>query len=106
MEVDLKRLKSVVEGKLRRDVLSPNIDLYRGEDGRVRIRALRNESLARDFAQLMAEYGISPAPDLPHAKRGADSNSIDPQSFFTRDQLDKINHIYAEEFDTFGYERL
>jgi hypothetical protein len=35
-----------------------------------------------------------------------DSNSIDPREVFTRAQLDRINEMYAEEFDIFGYERL
>jgi hypothetical protein len=106
MHGDLERLKRVVEQKLRRGTIRPNIDLYRGEDGRVRIRVLRHESLAQDFAQLMTEFGISAVPDLPHAKQGTDSNNIDPKTFFTRDQLDRINQIYAAEFDTFGYARL
>jgi hypothetical protein len=106
MHGDLERIKRVVEQMLGRGAIHPNIDLYRGEDGRVRTRVLRHESLAQDFAQLMTEYGISPVPDLPHAKQGADSNNIDPKTFFTRDQLDRINQIYAVEFDTFGYARL
>jgi hypothetical protein len=54
----------------------------------------------------MTDYGISPVPDLPHVKQGVDANSIDPQQFFTRNQLDRINEICAEEFDAFGYQRL
>jgi hypothetical protein len=106
MQVDLEQLKLVVEQKLRRRAIDPNIDLYRGEDGSVRTRVLRYESLEQDFAQLLTEYGISPVPNLPHAKQGANSNSIEPLDFFTRDQLNTINEIFAEEFDTFGYERL
>jgi hypothetical protein len=71
----------------------------------VRIRVLRFETLARDFTELMAEYGISPAPTLPHAKQGANSNDIDPREVFSRYQLDRINELFAEEFDTFGYTR-
>ena len=106
MHTDLEQLKHTVERKLRRGTIFSNIDLYRSEDGRVRIRVLRYESLVQEFAQLMTEYGISPVPHLPHAKQGANSNTFEPLEFFTRDQLDTINQIYAEEFETFGYERL
>jgi hypothetical protein len=83
-----------------------NVEQYRGTDGGIAVRALRHEKLAEDFAGLMDEYGFTPAPELPHAKRGMNSNSIDPHAVFTREQLDRVNEIFAEEFDTFGYERL
>ena len=83
-----------------------NIDNYRDPDGGVHLRVLRFESLSQEFSALMDEYGIAPAPTLPHAKRGANSNDFDPKDIFTRDQIDQVNDLYAEEFDTFGYERL
>jgi len=112
MDVDSERLRQTLENMIERKFRTSkdwgcyNIDQYRGVDGAVRIRALRYEALEQDFAGLMTEYGISPAPPLPHAKSGAKSNDIDPREFFTRDQLDKINSYFAEEFDTFGYARL
>ena len=106
IQADLEQLKQVVEQMLKRGAIRPrNIDLYRDEDGRVHLRVLRQESLVHDFGRLMIEYGISPIPALPHTKEGVNSNNIEPRTFFTRYQLDRINEIYAEEFDTFGYER-
>ncbi len=102
------QIGSIVETQMkRRDIeICKNIDLYRGSDGRIPVRVLRQEALAEEFAKLMVDYGISPAPELPHAKKGVNSNSVDPKTVFTREQLDRINAVYADEFDTFGYERL
>ncbi len=83
-----------------------NIELYRGLTGGVMARVLRQENLAVEFAALMAEYEISSVPELPYVKKGIGSNSLDPRAVFTREQLDRINDVYAEEFDSFGYERL
>jgi hypothetical protein len=67
---------------------------------------LRHETLAVDFASLMTEFNIVPIPELPHVKKGAESNNLDPRTLFTREQLDHINDSYADEFEAFGYERL
>jgi hypothetical protein len=87
-------------------LLCKNIDRYRDREGNLRARVLRHEQLAEDFASLMNEYGISPVPALPHAKQGINSNSVDPRTVFTRQQLNDINEIFAEEFEVFGYERV
>lgn len=106
MEID--ELKETISSRLARDetLLCLNIHLYRNKQGEIPARVLRFESLAADFEQLMADYGIAPTPPLPHAKKGIDSNSIKPRSIFSREQLDKINEMFKEEFETFGYEML
>ena len=106
MEVD--QLRQVIANRLAEpEMLScRNIALYRYRKGRMPVRVLRFESLATDFEQLMMEYGITPAPPLPHAKKGIGSNSIDPHSIFTREQLDKVNEMFKAEFEEFGYEML
>jgi len=108
MELNIGHLVRVIENKFEYETIGEtrNINQYRDANGDMRLRVLRYESLTEQFAQLMAEYGISPAPILPHAKQGANSSALDPRTIFTRQQLDKINEIYAEEFDAFGYERL
>ncbi|MGD0191535.1 MAG: hypothetical protein ABSD74_12410 [Rhizomicrobium sp.] len=108
MSLSPRRIVSIVESQMGRGDIETckNIDLYRGPDGKIPVRVLRQEALAEEFAKLMDEYGISPVPELPHAKKGINSNTVDPKSVFTREQLDRINAVFAEEFDAFGYERL
>lgn len=109
MSVNLGKVREIVarqmEGCAAIDECK-NIELYRGPDRTVCTRVLRHETLPEEFARLMGEYGISPVPELPHAKQGINSNTVDPRLVFTREHLDKINEVYAEEFETFGYERL
>ena len=108
MKSDVDELKRTIAIRLARSepLLCKNINLYRYAKGRMPVRVLRFESLASDFKQLMTEYGITSVPSLPHAKKGIGSNSIDPHSIFTREQLDKINKMFKDEFEAFGYEML
>lgn len=76
-----------------------NMEVYAGYQPRF----LRYENLRTDLAAFADLLGLK-LPSLPHAKRGALSNSIDPKSVFSRDQLDWINAYFAEEFAAFGYE--
>lgn len=111
MTSSIDEIRAVISQRIRRKdrrvLLScRNINLYRDFDDKIRARALRYENLAAEFAELMHEYGIHPAPSLPHAKPGIKSNGLDPREIFTRDQLDVINEEFAPEFKTFGYARL
>ncbi|HEX7851105.1 MAG TPA: hypothetical protein VF485_15350 [Sphingomonas sp.] len=81
----------------RLDILK-SIDLYGGRVPRV----LRYERLVRDLALLAGELGVVPPP-LPHAKRGPMSNAIDPATVFRRDQIDRLNDLFAPELAVFGY---
>ena len=83
-----------------------NIDLYRGEDGRVAARALLHENLEADLRTFLSSRGASKLPDLPQAKAGLMSDHLDPREFFSKDQLRRINDIFSDEFDTFSYSRL
>lgn len=64
---------------------------------------LRYEHLAEDVAALAASLGVT-LPPLPHSKRGAMANAIDPLSVLRRDQIDWFNAYCAEEFEPLGYE--
>ncbi len=83
-----------------------NIDLYRGEDGRIAARALRHENLEADLRTFLSSRGISRLPNLPRVKAGLMSDRLDPREFFSKDQLRKISDVFSEEFDAFGYSRL
>jgi hypothetical protein len=83
-----------------------NIDLYRGEDGRVAAYALRHEELEADLRTFLSSRGISRLPNLPRVKAGLMSDHLNPREFFSTDQLRKINDVFSEEFDTFSYSRL
>jgi hypothetical protein len=83
-----------------------NIDLYRGEDGRVAARALRYDNLEAELRTFLNSLGVSKLPNLPRAKAGLLSDRLNPRDFFSKDQLLRINHVFADEFDTFNYSRL
>lgn len=82
-------------GKL--DILK-SIDMYGGRIPHV----LHYERLEEDFAAFVETLGV-PVPPLPHAKRGPMSNAIDPASVFRRDQIDRLNALFAPELAAFGY---
>jgi hypothetical protein len=63
------------------------------------------ESLARELEILLRSIG-APQIQLPWAKKGINSSSLEPKQFFRRDQLDQINKMFQEEFSAFGYEML
>ncbi len=109
MEFDLKHVRGVLEKRFANDSLAQhclNIDRYRSADGHLRARLIRYEDLPNSFNALMAEFGIDVPTPLPWAKWGANSNEIDPLTVFSRQELDHINVVFAEEFDAFGYDRL
>jgi hypothetical protein len=82
-----------------------NIDLYRATDGALGVELLRYETLQSDMDALLASLGEAPAP-LPYAKRGLMSDASDALALLRPDQIERINQVYAEEFDAFGYPRL
>jgi hypothetical protein len=63
---------------------------------------LRFEHLHDDLAAFAASLRVE-LPALPHAKRGALSERIDPREAFTREQLDWFNREFAAEFALYGY---
>lgn len=81
----------------RLDILK-SIAMYGGRTPRV----LHYERLEQDIAELADELGVAP-PRLPHAKRGPMSNSIDPAAIFRRDQIERLNTLFAAELAAFGY---
>ena len=83
-----------------------NIDLYRGEDGTVAVRALRYENLETELRTFLNSRGISKRPNLPKAKMGLMSDHLDPQEFFSKAQLLRINEVFSDEFEAFNYSRL
>lgn len=82
-----------------------NIDRYRGADGRIAVRPMRYATLDADFAAFVAGLGLTPPP-LPHAKKGLLSDGLDPRAVLRADQIGRIDTLFAEEFEAFGYERL
>jgi len=83
-----------------------NIDRYRDASGRVVARPLRYAALVQDFADFVRDLGIAEVPPLPHVKKGLMSDSLDPRAVLREDQIARINALYAEEFEVFGYPRL
>lgn len=82
-----------------------NIDRYRGADGKVAVQLLRYATLQADF-EAFVQGLVMAAPPLPHAKKGLLSDTLDPRDILRPDQIARINSLFGEEFDAFGYERL
>ena len=79
-----------------------NLDRYRDVDGRVTVRPWRSESLSQDIAKFFRSRGVEPV-QLVNAKRGANSDAINPSTVLREDQIAAINLIFKEEFDLFGW---
>jgi hypothetical protein len=83
-----------------------NIDRYRDASGRMVAQVLRYGSLAEDFAAFVRGLGVAEIPPLPHAKKGLLSDTLDPRTVLRPDQIERINTLFAEEFEAFGHARL
>ena len=83
-----------------------NIERYRGPDGRIAVRLMRYANLQADFAAFVTSLGVAPIPPLPHVKKGLLSDTLDPRVILRADQISRIDTLFAEEFETYGYPRL
>ena len=108
MQTDLKALRWSVDRIFDSGEFAEvrNIDLYRGQNGRVAARALCYENLEVELRTFLSSLGVSKLPSLPRAKAGLMSDQLDPRQFFSKNQLLRINDVFSEEFDTFNYSRV
>ena len=83
-----------------------NIERYRGPDGRIAVQLMRYANLQADFAAFVTSLGIAPVPPLPHVKKGLLSDTLDPRAILRADQMTRIDSLFAEEFETYGYSHL
>jgi len=83
-----------------------NIDRYRQANGSFSAHVMRYENLDADFREFVSSLGIEDCPRLPHTKKGILANDLDPRDFFDKRQINLINEIFREEFETFQYEPL
>ena len=82
-----------------------NIDRYRGADGRLAVELMRYVDLPGAFDAFVRSLGLAPPP-LPHAKKGLLSDALKPRDILRPDQIARIDALFAEEFDVFGYPRI
>jgi hypothetical protein len=79
-----------------------NIGRYRRHTGELRLRNLRFETLADDFATFVRGLAVTgDPPALPHAKKG--NYRAEPLEVLTANQVLAINELFREEFAFFGY---
>ena len=108
MRADIGAIRDFVDQSLEngriRDTL--NIGRYRWPAGSLAAIPMRYEYLQQDFTAFVRSLGLAQVPELPHVKKGMMSNTFDPRGVFRRDQIARINDIFAEEFSAFGYEML
>jgi hypothetical protein len=105
MQSDLIALRRFLDQALDNDdfIDVRNIDLYRGSDNRVTARVMRYENLLADLTAFLKALDVKDLPYLPHVKKGL-AKHLEPREFFRKDQLRKINDLFSEEFNTFGYD--
>ena len=82
-----------------------NIQLYK-HNGITQTKILKYEKLSTDLTALMSSLNIEKYPKLPHLKKGVSSLDIELIDIFSKSQFAKVNKIFDEEFDLFGYEKL
>jgi len=84
-----------------------NLGLYQHTGAYKKILLLRHENFEHDLMAMYLELGLGKPPKhLPHAKKGTALNNLTPDQFFSRAQLDKINEIFAPEFETYRYQMM
>jgi hypothetical protein len=84
-----------------------NIDRYKLR-GRVPpwLKVIKYDTLAQDLRALLIERGVANPPDLPVAKEGRRSETLDLRKLLRPEHIARINSAYAEEFETFGFPRI
>jgi hypothetical protein len=82
-----------------------NIDLYKNKSGILNLCIVRYENLHEDLASILCQHKKMwiTASSLGHYKRGLNSETIDIKSVLNPRQIAKINNIFSEEFDAYGY---
>jgi hypothetical protein len=82
-----------------------NIDLYKDKNGNLKPEILKYEELNDELNKYLNRLGLKSA-ELPVTKQGIGTKKIDPIDVFSREQLDKINDFFSEEFNVYGYDKL
>jgi hypothetical protein len=107
MQADRQQLTRALDLMIENGSISVvrNIDLYRGLDGSVAARVLRYTELPGALHAFLAELG-APPPVLPHAKKGLMADTLDSRVLLRPHQIAKLNELFREEFQAFGYPML
>ena len=82
-----------------------NIDLYKSNN-KLATKIYKYENLEQEINTLFSNLSIKEKPILEHYKKGVSSNSIDPRSIFSTQQIVTINKLFKEEFILFNYAQL
>jgi hypothetical protein len=80
-----------------------NIDRYKDASGNVRAEILKFENLQSEVDNLMGKLNINDYPAMEHFKKGLSSNNLDLHEILSREQILKINQMFQDEFEYFGY---
>ncbi len=107
MRADPEALKAYIDRGFETGAVRDcrNIDRYRGPDGEILAQPMRYASLQADFDAFVRGLGIAAVPPLPHAKKGLLSDTLSPRDVLRPDQIDRIDTLFADEFDAFGFPR-
>ncbi len=102
---DIKTVKKYLDNIISNELILnvKNIDRYKNKEGLVCAEFLRFEKIHDDVDKLMRKLNIQDYPKLEHYKKGISSNNLDLPDIFTKTQISKINELFEEEFNHYGY---
>lgn len=80
-----------------------NLPRYLDEKGELATRIIKFENLRDGLHDLLVERGVSNPPELPHAKQGIGTESVDYRQILRPAHIETINKVFAREFEAFGY---
>ena len=83
-----------------------NIENYKNSAGQLKAEILRFEFLSEDLEKMMSKLSIDSYPRLGHYKKGIGANDLSLTDIFSNCQIKKINELFDEEFECFGYEKI
>ncbi|WP_101759937.1 hypothetical protein [Oceanicoccus sp. KOV_DT_Chl] len=83
-----------------------NIDMYKTPAGSTTVRIVRFENLVDEVAKIVTGFGGVEREPIQHYKKGMSSLDLVVEEVFTPTQIQRINEIYKEEFESFGYKMI
>jgi hypothetical protein len=106
--VEVEGIRAKIDQLLDNDQIRKvyNRNLYIDAENRLRPEVLRFENLGAEYQRLMQGMGVAQPVALPHAKKGLESERFDVAACLRKDQIEKINRIFEQEFEDFGYAKI
>ena len=104
-----EQLARAIDLKLKRETWPGRLNIERYKvGGRIPdyLTVIKYDNLAGQLRELLIERGVADPPELPVAKEGRRSETLDLRKLFKPEHIARINDAYAEEFEAFVFPRL